>query len=270
MTHTTISARGSLLPVGIESIAGGERERTYAFRRWNMQVEMDIGKARDRHRSLSPGALVTEILARLLVKWGPHDFERMPIPERILALKRAYGADVYHAWLDLRREVMGNDATLSMTCVCKHEFGYDVDLGTVEEAVVEDDEVMARPHLLRDGIDYRGAIRKALTLEPTRWMVLEAVTDDGLNIGAIKARFICGTVTALGDEQVVLVPEMLKDMSKYDMEHLFTAIGEHSPGPDLSLSVECPRCRTVLKRALDWTYDAFFSAGSSRSGSQPR
>jgi hypothetical protein len=267
MFRTTLSAQGNQLPIGVEA-GGGERIRTYAFRRWNAAVELEIGKTRDKERGMTSAAFATEILAKILSHWGPHDFSKMSDPERLLAIKRSFAGDVYHVWIQLRRDVIGNDLDIDLTCICRHKFTYSVDLGTLEEDVVADDEEISSPFGLRDGFEYRGEIRKVVTLDPTRWMTFEGFGPEmGLNPGAIKLALMEGTIVGVNgvDGRVRLTENDLRDLGKYDFEKLATAIGERQPGPSLLIHTECPKCRSEIDRSMGWTYDSFFSAGSSRS-----
>ena len=269
MIQTTIDKEGLRLPVGVESAPGGARDRSFAFRAWSAKEEIAIGDLRDRNRAAGPAEQVTHVLSTILRKWGPHDFEKMSEPEKILALKRSFAADVYFAWVQLRRDVIGNGLDMALACPCREEFVFEVDLGTLDVDAVADGEDLNRPFQLRDGFEFRGAVRKVLTLSPLRWGTYEEIgVSTGLNPGKIKVLIALGAIVGVdGLAGEIKLPENALDaLSKFDLENLSDEIEVGQPGPFLSFEVACPKCKSKTTRAISWVYDRFFSKASSRSG----
>jgi hypothetical protein len=270
MRITTIADLGMMLPVGVEVDGQAGRSRELAFKGWDTTDEIAIGAIRDRNRAMGHGGFATEVLAHFLAKWGAHDFSVLKPAERILILKRSWAADFYFAWFQLRREVLGNDLDLSLTCpLCRFKFPYTVDLSTVEVFVIDDDEVVEWPLSLRDGIDYAGASRKLVTMAPLRWHVHESsvkTSDGALNVGAIKLDVIRGSIVGVdGSADRIVLPPSVK-ISKYDIEAISNEIQEQQPGPDLSIEPACPECGTTFPRTITWIYDSFFSVEASSRG----
>lgn len=272
MKHTTIEKQGMQVPVGTR-MADGSVERGFAFKGWRSKDEREIGAIRDDQRAISAAAFVSEVLALLLTRWCGHSFEGMSRPERRLVLNRAPAADIYHAWVQLRREVLGTKYDLGLTCgMCRGEFVLEVELGSIDLLVVADDDEQHTPYALRDGIEYRSEERKVLTLKPVPWSVYEIATAGGsLNTGDIKLAVLAGAVHRVEgvDEPVHLTAAEL-DLTKYDLEALSSHVDDIQPGPDLSVQVSCPHCATPARHAISWLYDSFFSMGGSSLGGRKR
>lgn len=270
---TTLVDLGYQLAAGVDAGAGQPRERGFAFAPWRSKDERILGSLRDRNRAMTPGVFASEVLGHFLTLWGAQDLRDMSAPQRRLLLSRAYAGDVYTAWFQLRREVLGDDFDMEITCLCRHAFPYAVDLGTVEVKVVLDGDTLAQPFALRDGVEYRGTTSHVATIKPLRWDVYEGLgPSTGMNMGAVKSRFAAGAIVGLSGLDVpgeVHLPADALDLSKRDLEGLAAAIDKMQPGPDLSVDVDCPQCGTRCLRALPWTYDSFFSVRASSPGGPP-
>jgi hypothetical protein len=266
----TLDDLGPSLPVGIEGPAG-DRLLDYSFRPWRTSTELAVSKVRDRERTLTPAQTVSVVLAHLLRTWGGLDFDRLTEGERRLALARAYAADVYVAWVQLRRQVLGNEYEQRVTCgFCRHAFVYAVDLGSLEVRALDSDEEVSRPALLRDGLLYQGQERRVLTLRPVAWATYEGMAAT-FDVARLKLGVLAGAIWGIegADRNPVrLVPEQI-DLTKRDLEALVRAIDDEEPGPNLALDLACPSCGTPIRQALSWVYDPFFSARASGTGPRP-
>jgi len=269
MRITTIGDLGMTLPVGVER-DGESRGRGFAFKQWDATDEIAIGAIRDRHRAMGHGEFATAVLAHFLTVWGDRALAGLKPEEKALMLKRAWAGDFYHAWFQLRREVLGNGLGLSISCpLCRFKFPYEVDLASVEVFVFDDDDPLEYPTELRDGLDYAGSKRKIVTMAPLRWHTHEAsvkASEGALNLGLIKMDVIRGSVVGVdgSDDRIVLPPTL--NLSKYDIEALTNTIQDQQPGPDLSIEPVCPECNTPIQRTITWIYDSFFSVAASPHG----
>ena len=270
-TTTTLSELGFELPVGTEPATGADvRGRAFAFKSWRASDERVVGAMRDKDRSMTQGSYVAAVLAHFLTEWGHHDFASMDAKSRRLVLNQSFAADVFAAWMQLRRQVLGDECTIDVACTaCRAQFGYDVQLGTVEVRTLPDGTRTASPFSLRDGFEWRGELRKAGILRPVRWAVYESLGKGGgsINVGEMKLALLASAVSGLaGVEGALHLPSAALDLTKYDLETLTLQVDETQPGPDLSIEDKCPECGTDFRRTMPWTYDAFFSVRSSSRG----
>lgn len=268
--RTTVGALGYSLPVGA-FLPTGERARTFAFKAWRSADELELGKIRDRDRTMSSGVFTARVLAHFLTEWCGQPLASLAGPERLLMLNRAWAGDVYHAWMQLRREALGNDLDMRVTCgTCRAAFDYSVDLGSVEESTIDSADDLRVPHRLRDGVEIGGETRRAMTLEPLRWAIYESLGDSGpgLNIGAVKLGLVRGAAVALEgcNPEVPLPGGTWDDLTKFDLETLTARINDLQPGPTLAIETACPRCGSQVVRSISWTYDGFFSVRASGPG----
>jgi hypothetical protein len=263
---------GDNLPVGV-AVPGAPVGRAVAYKAWRAKDEREIGALRDGNRSMTPGVFASEVLAHFLTCYGGQDVSGLSRPQRRLLLSRSWAGDVYAAWFNLRRMVLGNDFDMEIVCVCKRAFAYTVDLGTVDTHVVDDGAILTRAVVLQDGLEYQGRLHHVATIKPVRWDVYEAMGAGGAaNLGEIKLRLAANALVGLdgvtqpggGD---LRIPWDALDLSKRDLETLVATVDQWQPGPDLSVEVGCPYCGHNNRRAIPWTYDSFFSQRASSPGS---
>lgn len=265
---TTINELGYRLPVGAV-LPTGERTRAFAFGKWSMSTELALGKLRDQNRAMSAGTFAAHVLARMLTEWCGRSLQGVSEPERMLMLNRSWAGDVYHAWFQLRRRVIGNELEMRIVCgMCRKGFDYGVDLGTVEVFEHEDGDELRAPFQFSDGVDYKGEQRDVATTEPLRWAVYEGLGDDGMNIAAMKLAIVRNATVGLSGvaPDVPLSPEWADDLSKLDFERMSAFINERQPGPSLQIETACPKCSSPVTRSISWTYDSFFSVRTSGAG----
>jgi len=267
MRETTAGELQNTMPVGVETTPGGTRERGFAFKPWRGRDERFVGSMRDKNRSMPAGQFATRVLAYFLTNWGNRSFEGLDDTARWHALASSYMADVLYAWCALRRSALGDTFAAELGCpLCRHRFDFEGNLTQLPVIIADEDEELRVPCVLSDGFDYLGNEAKVVTLEPSRWMMYEGLGQDGLNLGAIKLRTIAASIVAIGDHETRVAHEQLDDLTKRDLEELYSAIADKQPGPDMRIKTSCPACGMQIDRSFSWGYEAFFSATSSSSG----
>mgnify|MGYP003152832676 CR=1 FL=1 len=235
--------------LGYQLPIGNPSGRSFAFKPWKAKDERQIGDIRARNRSMSIGAFTTEVLAHFLTEWRGEDWEGKSQKEKKLALNTSYAADVHHAWIQLRREALGDVLPMTITCSgCAQKFEFRAELGTIDVSKIDEDDILETPFPLRDGLEYRGETRNAVTIAPIKWNVFERMKG-GANIGKIKLQVLAGCIVGLNgvEGQVQIAPAMLDEMSKFVLESLSASLDSVQPGPDFRLEVECPHCGTENK-----------------------
>ena len=258
--------------LGYQLPIGKTTGRSFKFKPWRAKDERQVGEIRARNRKMSVGEFTTEVLSHFLVEWCGEDWTEKASKEKKLAINQSFAADVHHAWVMLRREALGDILPMSVTCSsCGENFQFRAELGSIDVATVEDGGIIETPHVLRDGIEYRGDTRHTVTLAPLRWNVFEKIKGGGLNIGKIKLQVIAGSIVGLGgvEGQIQLAPGMLDDMTKFDIETLSSKLDDFQPGPDFRLDVDCPSCGAANRESISWLYDSFFSMGASSISEAP-
>ena len=264
LVPTTVGDLDFTLPIGFD--VNGIRHTSFAFKPWLAKDERTLGAIRSKKRNIGIGEFVSEVLAHFMTKFGPHDFTAMPSAHRRVLISQAWAADVYHAWLMLRRENIDDEYMMSVRCgACESQFDYSVPLDKIECLCATDETILRKPLMLKHGFEYRGEIRKLVTIQPARWATFEQLHTTQGNLGDVKLRLIeNGIVGIEGVEGDIVVPTVLLDsLTKRDVEALISALSDNQPGPDLSLEITCPNCRTLLHERVDWSYDPFFSVQSS-------
>lgn len=264
----TVGDLGVRLVTGTGPMDGsGPRDIRLSFLDWTAKDERELAAFRRKHKGLSQAAMVVHVLSRFAARWGEHDFTRMSSVAKEAAFGLATAADVFHAWCQLRVENLGGEVGIQFECMnmgCGKEIQYTIDIESVEVAVprsLESD--LTRDYKLRKGIQYLKQRRKGVKIAPLRWKTHKALGGDPLtDISEIKLAIIEGTVIGIDgvEGEIVLPPTSIDTMVKYDIEHLFDFIEEESPGPDLSIKLDCPYCGITLTRPMRWEYDLFFSA----------
>lgn len=266
MRELTAGELQNTMPVGVDT-GGGARERGFGFKPWRGRDERIIGAMRDKNRSMPPGQFTTRVLAHFLTHWGGKSFDGLDDREKWHTLASSYMADVLYAWCALRRAALGDTFAAELACpVCRHRFEFDGDLSALPVLAADDDDNLRIPHQLKGSFEYLGKEASTLVLAPSRWVIYEALGKEGLNIGAIKLRTIAASVVAVDGVDARLAAEQLDDLTKLDLEELYTAIADNQPGPDLRIKTVCPACGMQIDRSFSWGYEAFFSATSSSSG----
>jgi hypothetical protein len=267
---TTFREWGQRLPVGL--LRGGQLHRDFKFRRWTFEQERKLEGLRKqqdpkgRERPLTLVEFTGAVLAEMLVAFGPYgDFGELDSEERLLILSQAWTADLLYAWLSLRCEALGETLKIPVACpagMCGNEWTITADLLETDVRVVKTPDELTYRYKLRDGIELGKKTEHDLVIQAPRWYSMSAVVPSGqVNIGEVKFRIASSAVRMAGN--VEGVPEAaLNTMTKWDIERFTRSVDDNSPGPELVLEASCPRCRTRLREALDWSWDFLFSAAS--------
>lgn len=271
MQKTTCGELGNTLPIGVPSNPqdpSSPRDKHFSFKPWTVKDERVVGGIRDKNRGMSHATFVAHVLAHFLEQWGPHDFTDMSTKNKLLYLTQSYSADILAAWVALRREAIGDDLLMEISCpVCRAKFKREFDLAETDATVAGEDEELTFPVGLRHGLKFKDQIHKTLTLEQLRWSVYEKLTKSrSLNTGAFKVAMLASSVVAVGSDPIRLPDSAFDEMTKYDLEVATTEINDRQLGVDLSLDTTCPDCGTEFQRSIEWVYDSFFSVSSSSHG----
>lgn len=270
--RTTVEALAFQLPVGAEG-PGGTRQRDFGYKAWRAKDERVLGQLREDNPRMTAGEFTAHVLGHFLTHWCGRSLEGMTDKERLVMLGQAWAGDVYHAWVQLRREAMGDKYPLAMSCpsaTCREPFGYEVELGSVEVLEPEDNDTLRTPVQLRDGIPWQGQDRKLLTLQPLRWNTYMQIPTGGVNLGDLKLAIVKGSVVGVeGVEHDLVLPDSaLDELTKHDLELLAHKIEDEQPGPSLLAVCPCPKCKAKVQRGISWAYDTFFSMGERGDSSR--
>lgn len=260
----TLAEQGPNLPVGVETPDG--RVTTFRVRPFKMKQEKLLAQMRDEQKSASIGTFVANTLAMMIQTVGPHNFDAMKDGERQLVINRLTMPDTLYLYLYLRYDALGADEPVVMLVrcpTCKAEFKWYGDLGSMDVKAVADNRVdLTRTYTLRDPMQFRGKEVKAVKLGMLQWGALSRPEFQD------RASAQDATITAsiIGMEGIDAIPgtfqigsNELDDMTKFDMAGLVRDIEEHTPGPQLDITPECPACKNSHKLMLDWSWNSFFA-----------
>jgi hypothetical protein len=264
VTSSTFEDWGQRLPIGL--LRDGRLHRDFSFRRWTMREERALEKMRKKNRRLSMGALVTNIMAFMLTRLGPYDFEALDQGQRRLVVNQMWMPDVMYAYISLRIDALGPEVKFEVECSrCAHSWKFPADLARTDVKIAENPEALVRAYRLRDGIEpptgVGGEAVCDVLLQPPLWQAMAALKQNG-NMGDVKLFLMSSAMRQIGEGKIPVIPEVLEGLSKFDLEHLQRAIDDLTPGPELTLEVPCPSCDHTNKRNLDWSWDFFFTASS--------
>lgn len=259
----TIGKRGPRLPLGIQ--LRGETFQDIAVRRWRMKEERQLGELRDEHKDANLAVYVSIVLATMCTRLGPHDFDKMSLVERRLAISQMYLGDVMYAYVWLRIKSLGSDFHIKFKPpMAKEALDITADLNTVEVAGAESIEAAVWEYELADPIELRGHTVSKFKLGPVRWATMENVDQLGQseNLAVVKEAMLQASIFGTDQHEALhLTDSDLDELSKLDIERLTTAIDENSIGPIMKIDGEYRR-RPYSAR-IDWGYDSFFAVSST-------
>jgi hypothetical protein len=268
-TKTLLSDLGARLPFGVE--VDGAYHTDLACKRWTFRQEREVDKLKRGARK-GPD-FPSRLLAFMLTRFGPHDFETMKEPEKLAILGKAWLGDVMYSYIWLRTQCIGTEFNMDLECPhCGAELPFRADLSTLEVRCADSLEQVLWKYRLRDSFPFRGSPAEGFVMGPCRWHAIQqamrAARHSASGSGGMKQFLILGGIAeVIGRGPVAVVENDLYEMSKYDMESLFAEIDEHEVGPDLSISHECDVCERNIYTSLDWGYESFFGLSSrSRNG----
>lgn len=256
--------RGPLLPIGLGS--GGPGQQEFAFKRWNLAKEKELGEKRKQQADATLGAWTSTLLSEMLTKLGPHDFTQLKEAERLLIISQMWMPDVMYAYCWLRYQAMG--AALPITLECPfhdYKFKWPGDMKTLEVRVPLSIEHAQWEFELQEPFKLRSEETKTWGLGPVRWSVLEnAQLGRRVNFGKLKSLMIYASIRTMDGKEVALGEDELGEMSKLDLERHVAEIDKNTVGPDLSIEAQCThkQCERVFTTSIDWSYETFFSISS--------
>lgn len=259
---TTFEDWGQRMPIG--HIQGGELHRNFALKRFTMREERELEGLRKARGKMTLAGFVIEVMSRMLTSYGPwSDFQALDDTQRRLLMSQAWMADVIYMYIWLRIEALGPEMSFNAECPhCGQKCKLPADLNLTDVTVVEDIAALTRHHSLRDGLDVAGVMSKELVVQPPRWQAMDAVQGARSSSGDIKMAMILSSIRQVGDGKRPVTLDILESLSKRDLELLTRVIDDLSPGPDLTLEVNCPSCKEESKHPLNWSWDFFFTAAS--------
>lgn len=265
---TTLGELGPVLPIGIKDDSG-RYHKDIAVRPWTLKEERELGKARGEGEGMRVGRYVNTILSTLCTRLGPHDLEGMELAKRQAVISTMLMPDVFYAYCWLRREAIGNELELEITCgKCSppHAFPYSGLMDSLEVTCVDQEEDARFDFQLETPIMVRGTKISLLSVGPQLWNVLEILGDKGIkrfDTGAAKAGVIYGSIKSVGElGEVPLAEGEIDTMRKRDFERLSDMIDERGVGPVMTIEGDCPKCKRKFQHVLEWASDDFFAISS--------
>lgn len=262
LTESTFGDFGQRLPVGV--LQGGELHREFSFRRFTMREERKLEELRRSRKKTQMVDFIAGILAHMLTKLGPYDFETLTPMERRLVVNQMWHPDAMYAYIWLRIEALGPECVFSLTCTtCEHQWKWTADLNRTDVTSAESAADIVYPYKLRDGIETPEGLFHDVNIQPARWSAMSAVNvKGGINLADVKLHMMASAIRRVEEGKHPISREMLETLTKYDSEMLYRAIDEMTPGPDLTLEVECPECGHEFLHLMDWSWDFFFRGSS--------
>lgn len=268
MVIKTLKEQGPFLPVGYPG--SGTRIRPFHLRPFRLKEERELASYRDKGKGMSIGKFVAGVMTRMVATVGPHSFDSMKEPERLLAISDLSMADVLYMYMWLRYEALGEESPIVMKLgcpKCKADIDFNADLGTLEVRVVPDHVTTLRRELkLRDGFKIKGHHVDVVELEPIKWGTFLKPEFNTANSGDREMETIRSSI--VGAKGVKMSPLVIHDyemdeLTKYDVNLLTNDIEEHTPGPQMVVEPECSACGGESRQMINWQdFSGFFSMSS--------
>ena len=271
--NVTLGAHGASLPLGIIT-TDASYVKGFSIRPWRMKEEKELSRHKKDSQGISLAQYVSMVLGTMCSSIGTHNFDAPgyadnPAARRVI-VSQMYMGDVFYIYAYLRREAIGNEMGVKITCRrCNKDYDYVADLGSIEVRTAETLEQMCWDYKLKHPITIRGKTIHTFRMAPPRWSAMESIAGNPSE-GVAKEVTILASITGLNGESnpVMLVPAEIQELSKYDIEKVTSEIDNHYLGPKMALELDgshaCPHCDHRDKRLLpiDWRYDSFFSTSS--------
>lgn len=266
MKDKTLKEIGASLPIGIED-ASKRLHRNFEIKRWTGRTMRDLGKLRDESKELSMSEHVALVLSVLVNKLGPFDFSAMSRKEQKLVISNMFVGDVFYLYCWSRVQSLGEQLLMEITCpLCRNQFGYEADLGTLLVSFAESIEETFWNYELLDPVTLRGKEVKNLSMGSARWHHVENAQIEGsFDLEGGKLAVVAGSIRGIqGHEQHPLTNMEIDELSGRDIERIISLLDQHHKGPNMKVEVDCPNkvCKTRIARAIDWSYHSFFGASS--------
>jgi hypothetical protein len=237
----------ALLPIGYQDGKGGIHRRAVLRKMRGHEEALFYDGA------LSAGRLVTELIARCLVRLG--DLPAVT-PELSAQL---FSADRNYLVVELRRITLGNELPASYTCPsCGGETAVVERLGDLEVRRLPEG---AKPEVITVELDdgYRdrdGALHKQIRLRLPRGIDEESVSraaeQDPLRArDALTLRCIESFGTLRKESLEAYGIKILRDLTMGDRRRLYQAVESASPGIDFRRTIHCGRCGSDFGAVLE-------------------
>lgn len=262
---------GRRLVIGSGPIEGlAPRDTTLVYKEWTGADEREIDRLR---KKLPPTAsladVVRVVLANFIEWWGDQDLTKCSQQYKESILSAAYSADIFAAWLWLRIDNLDPKYEITLICgSCRKEIPYNIDLQEIEIQVPDHDQRCLLDVDLQKGFKWRDIDVKSVSVAPPRWAMYSKLHgDQKANFSTVKLHVVenCVYGSPQVKEQMVLSGGIVDKLKKTDIEKIARSVENATPGPDLSIDIDCPHCASPVKRQVVWEYDVFFSAGASSS-----
>jgi hypothetical protein len=261
-TLTTLAKLGAQLPIG-QVTADGRLVKDFKLRPFRFKEEREVEKLRDK--PISMGRFVSGLLGILVEEVCGLNIQKLSDVDRALHFGRMWMPDVLYLYIYLRTQALGEILPMTIPCrACRAAFQLDGDLTGLDVRIVERPEQIDSHVTLTTGISYRGTLRRELRTRPVVWSAFE---DEDINDkAAVKLSMFQNSIVGMegiADEEMAVVPDVaFDDMTKRDVEILTRHLEHNTPGPQMVVEAECPKCRTEWFWPIDWSYDHFFGSSS--------
>ena len=261
-TKKTLEEQGPNMPIGILG-TDGRRNGALQPGPWKLKQDKMLGKLREQNRGCNPFVWASIVLATLYEQFGPHDFSSMKLAKKRAIISQTFFGDVIYAWLWLRCAAIDNNLVFDFPCnrCLKPIEKFPADLHTVDVLTTDDVDAGTWGYELLDPIEIGAKKIERLSFSQPVWSPLESSkVTGGLNTAETKGALIQGALVT--EENVVIHPAVLDELSKKDLELLTNEISDRHVGPDLKIEGECPMCERDFLSSIDWSYDSFFGVQS--------
>lgn len=112
-----------------------------------------------------------------------------------------------------------------------------------------------------DGVVHKDVLLRFATGEDQERLVL-------MDRSKMMTALLASCIVKIGDGKVTADQEVIRRMKTRDRQFLAAALGEHTPGVDLRVSVDCPDCEHEWEAEIDVTH--FFNVGQeAKTDSKP-
>lgn len=261
---------GAILPLGV--LSGENLEKTIDVKKWRMKEERELSKLKKENKHASMPQFVSMVLSAMANKIGAYDFTGdIKTANKMLNISSMYTPDVFYAYVWLRVKALGSDLVLNTSCPkCGDDenFSFSADLNTIDVKTVEKFEDAMWRYDLVEPFDIRGETVVGFNFGPPMWSVMEGMKGiDSGDTGAIKAALIHGSIQSIikadgKEEAIALAQHELDDMCKIDIEKITGDLDKYAIGPEMAVTITCPKCGKEFKKVIDWSYDDFFGTSS--------
>lgn len=257
----SLAEQGPNLPIGLIG-PDGKLHKTISTLPWRTKEEREIAK--NVKPNMAMGAHVSIVLALLTSQFGFREWgDKEKLGEKTTFIGTAFMADVLYAYVWLRREALGDEIVLNLTCTsCEKPFKFHGDLGSVEVRGVEEVADLDWFYDLRNPVKLRGTTVKRFRCNQPRWASVARAQVHSQSEGKILAARGC--IAGINDDAatIVLADNEIDELSKFDLEALTGQLNKDFIGPKMAVEGECENCGNEFLVPIDWEYNRFFSTSS--------